>query len=545
VSPPLPALRAALEGTVRDLGVAEVPELELGRARNPRHGDYASSVPMKLARTLRRAPAQIAEELAARLDGLPEVTVEPVGGYLNFRLRPAWLRELVVQAARDEAFGASQLGGGQRVNVEFASINPTGPLHIGHGRGAILGDALCRLLEFTGHDVAREYYVNDENAQARKFGASVQARMRGEEPPEGGYTGGYVEDLAGDALRDLPGIEAEPEAEAERRLRHYAVERMVEQLSASLERVRVHYDRWFHESTLWEEGLPQRAIERLREDGHLVEREGALWFAPAVPGWEENDEERVVIRKTGEPTYFASDLGYLLSKFEVRGFERGVVVWGADHHGYIARIKGGMAALGIDPERLVVILNQLVSLKEGRMSKRQGRFVTLDELVETVGVDAVRYFYLLRSPESMMEFDLQLALAEGNENPVYYAQYAHARLFNVERTAAETHARLPEQADLDLLVQPWELDVAREIAYWPESVETAARLLEPHRLPYYVHELADRVHAFYHAGNEDPAHRVVVVDREVTRARLELCRAARNTLRISLGLMGVSAPERM
>jgi arginyl-tRNA synthetase len=545
VRPPLPVLQAAVERAVRDLGADEVPDLELVRARSPRHGDYSSSVAMKLARQLHRPPALIAQDLAAHLDGLDEAAAEPDGGYLNFRLRPRWLRELVAHAAADEAYGASQMGAGERVNVEFASINPTGPLHIGHGRGVILGDVLCRLLEFTAHDVAREYYVNDQNTQARKLAASVYARLHGQEPPRGGYTGKYVTELAEEARRDLPGIEAQPEAEAEAILRPYAIERMVERLAASLERLRVHYDLWFRESSLWEHGLAQKAIELLREGGHLKERDGALWFAPEVPGWEENDEDRVVIRSNGEPTYFASDLGYLLSKFVVRRFDRGVVVWGADHHGYVPRIKGAMVALDIDPDRLVVILNQLVNLKEGKMSKRQGRFVTVDELADIVGVDALRYFYLMRSPEAMMEFDLQLAVAQSSENPVYYAQYAHARLFNVERTAAETHVRLPDQPDLDLLEKPWELAVARQTAFWPESVETAARLLEPHRLPYYVHELADRVHAFYHAGNEDPAHRVVVQDPELTRARLELCRGARNTLRIALGLMGVSAPERM
>jgi arginyl-tRNA synthetase len=541
----MPVLRAAVQRAVRELGTDEVPDLELLRTRNPQHGDYSSSVAMKLARPLRRAPAQIAEDVAGHLGGLREATVEPVGGYLNFRLRPEWLRDLAPHAAADEAYGASQLGGGERVNVEFASINPTGPLHIGHGRGVVLGDTLCRLLEFTGHDVAREYYVNDRNTQARKFGASVYARLHGKEPPEGGYSGEYVTEIARAARRDLPGVELQPEAEAEPALRRYAIERMVERIAAGLERLRVHYDLWLWESSLWDQGLCQRAIEQLREGGHLKERDGALWFASDMPGWEENDEDRVVVRSNGEPTYFASDLGYLLSKFVVRDFRRGVVVWGADHHGYVPRIKGAMAALGIDPERLVVILNQLVNLKDGKMSKRQGRFVTIDELADAVGVDALRYFYLMRSPEAMMEFDMQLAVAQSSENPVYYAQYAHARLFNVERTAAETHVRLPERPRLELLDKPWELDVARQVAFWPESVETAARLLEPHRLPYYVHELADRIHGFYHAGNEDPANRVVVEDPELTRARLELCRAARNTLRIALGLMGVSAPERM
>lgn len=543
--PALRALRAAVEEAVRQLGLsAPLPPLELDRARNPAFGDYQTPVALKLAGRLRRPATEIAQDLAARLR-LEEAEVKAAGGYLNFRLRPEWLRRVVSAAAADEGWGSSDFGGDERLQVEFASVNPTGPLHVGHGRGAILGDTLCRLLEFTGHRVQREYYVNDQNTQAKKFGASVYARLHGLEPPEGGYTGEYVRELAEMARRDLPGIEELPEAEAEPRLRRYAIERMVERLRATLERLNVRYDQWFWESWLWESGLAQRAIERLRAGGHLKEREGALWFVPAVPGWEDEDEDRVVIRSNGEPTYFASDLGYLLSRFEERGFQRVIEVWGADHHGYVPRMKAAAAALGLDPQRLVVILNQVVNLKEGRMSKRRGRFVTLDELVDLVGVDATRYFYLLRSPDAMMDFDLELATAQRSENPVYYAQYAHARLFNVERTAAATHPRLPAQAELELLDNPWELAVARQVAFWPEVVESAARQLEPHRLPYYVHELADAVHAFYHAGNDDSALRVVVADPALTRARLELCRAARNTLRIALGLMGVGAPERM
>lgn len=546
MSLPLASLRGALEAGVRDLGVDadELPDLELIRARNGAFGDYQSPVAMKLARALRQSPAQIARRLAARLE-VPEATVEVTGAYLNFRLRPQWLRALIAHAAADEAYGSSRIGDGERVQVEFVSVNPTGPLHIGHGRGAILGDSLCRLLDFTGFDVQREYYVNDSNTQARKFGASVYARLHGQEPPEGGYTADYVRDLAEMARRDLPGVETLPEREAEPRLRRYAIERMIERSRAGLERLHVRFDEWFWESSVWETGLAQRAIERLREGGHLQERDGALWFAPTVPGWEEEDEDRVVIRNTGEPTYFASDLGYLLSRFEARGFRRVVEVWGADHHGYVPRMKAATAALGYDPDNLVVILNQLVSLKRGKMSKRQGRFVTLEELVDLAGVDAVRYFYLLRSPEAMMEFDLDLAVSQGNENPVYYAQYAHARLVNVERTAGEAHARLPAVPDLDLLDKPWELAVARQVSFWPEAVETAARLLEPHRLPYYVRDLAESVHAFYHAGNQEAAHRVVVADSALTRARLELCRAARNTLKTALGLIGVGAPDRM
>ena len=293
---------------------------------------------------------------------------------------------------------------------------------------------------------------------------------------------------------------------------------------------------------MWEEGLPQRAIERLREAGYLKEREGALWFGDPE---EVEDESRVVIRSNGEPTYFASDLGYLLSRFEGRGFNRVIEVWAADHHGYVSRMKAAAAALGFDPAKLVIILNQMVNLREGKMSKRAGRFVTLDELIDRVGSDAVRYFYLLRSADTTIEFDLELALTQGNENPLYYAQYAHARLTNVEVTAQERHPRLPNDADVSLLIQPWELDVARQLAFWPDVMEDATRLLEPHRIPYYIHDLASAVHRFYHTCNETSEHRIMIDDERLTRARLELCRAARHTLKRGLDLIGVSAPERM
>jgi arginyl-tRNA synthetase len=376
--------------------------------------------------------------------------------------------------------------------------------------------------------------------------------MHGEEPPEGGYTGAYVIELAEMAKQELGVLDSLPAEEAEAKVREFAVGVIVYRIRASVARLNVRYDEWFPESRLWQEGLPQLAIERLRESGFLKERDGALWFGPAL---EEEDglgeqvvsekEDRVVIRSNGEPTYFASDLGYLLSRFDRRRFNRVVEVWAADHHGYVARLKSAAAALGIDPARLVIIIHQMVNLKEGKMSKRAGRFVELDELVDKVGSDAVRYFYLLRSPDTTIEFDLELALTQSSENPVYYAQYAHARLANVEATARERHPTLPERADVSLLVQPWELDVARQLAFWPEVVEDATRLLEPHRVPYYVHDLATAVHRFYHAGNEAGEHRVVVDDPKLTRARLELCRAARHTLKTSLDLIGVTAPDRM
>ncbi|OLD26794.1 MAG: arginine--tRNA ligase [Chloroflexi bacterium 13_1_40CM_3_65_12] len=533
----------ALIDAIRKLGVeGDLPDLELGRAKGPDHGDYASPVGMKLARVLRQPPAQIASRIAETID-VPDgaATAEAVGGYVNFRLAAEWLQRLVAQVdARGQGYGATDLGHGERMQVEFGSINPTGPMHIGHGRGVVLGDSMCRLLEFTGHAVQREYYVNDQNTQARRFGLSVLARMRGEEPPEGGYTGAYVTELAELARGELGDIGSLPSDEAEAKVRQFAIGVMVERIRASVARLNVPYDEWFPESRLWLEGLPQLAIERLRESGHLEERDGALWFGDG-----DEEEDRVVIRSTGEPTYFASDLGYLLSRFERRHFNRVVEVWAADHHGYVNRMKSAAAALGIDPERLVIILHQLVNLKEGKMSKRAGRFVELDELIDRVGKDAVRYFYLLRSPDTAIEFDLELALTQGNENPVFYAQYAHARLVNVEVTAGERHATLPERADVSLLVQPWELDVARQLAFWPEVVEDSTKLLEPHRIPYYVHDLATAVHRFYHAGNETSEYRVVVDDPELTRARLELCRASRHTLKAALELIGVTAPERM
>jgi arginyl-tRNA synthetase len=545
-------LAEALSEAARAAGVdGDLPDLELGRAKGTERGEYASSAGMKLARTLKQPPQQIAGRLAETIS-IPDhaATAEAVGGYVNFRLTSQWLQKLVGQvAALGPRYGALDLGRGEKVQVEFASVNPTGPMHIGHGRGAILGDSICRVLEFTGHTVQREYYVNSDNTQTRRFGASVYARLHGQEPPEGGYVGEYVKELAEMARHDLPGIDELPEPEAEPKLRMYAMQKIVDQIKATLARLNIRYDEWFWENTVWEAGLAQTAIERLREAGYLKEREGALWFGPALQELEgepvSEEEDRVVIRSNGQPTYFASDLGYLLSRFEVRDFNRVVEVWASDHHGYVPRMKGAAAALGIDPANLVIILHQLVNLREGKMSKRAGRYVMLDELIDRVGSDPVRYFYLLRSPDTTIEFDLELAVTQSNENPVYYAQYAHARLVNVEATAAEKHPELPELADVSLLVETAELDVARQLAFWPEVVADAARLLEPHRIPYYVQDLATAVHRFYHAGNERSELRVVVDDPALTRARLELCRAARHTLKKALDLMGVSAPDRM
>jgi arginyl-tRNA synthetase len=529
----------ALDRAARAIGVeGELPDLELSRTRNPAHGDYASSAGLKLARVLRRRPDEIASELVAKID-LPgaEAVAEAAGGYVNFRLRPGWLQRVVSDvAAAGPRHGSSDLGGGERVQVEYLSTNPTGPLHIGHGRGAILGDALATVLVFTGHAVEREYYVNDYGKQAHLFGASILARMRNQDPPENGYVGDYINELAAEA-QDA----AVPQTEED--LMAFGLELMVARFQPLLARLGVRYDSWYSEKSLWDKGDAQRAIDRLREMGLLKERDGATWFAPAMDEAEGDEDERVVFRTNGVHTYFASDLGYLLNRFETRLFQRVIEVWGADHHGYVPRMKQACLALGIDPDRLVIILNQFVTLKEGKMSKRLGRFVTLEELLDEVGPDAVRWFYLSRAPETMMEFDLELATTHNKSNPVYYVQYAHARLAGIERTASGRE--LPAEADVSLLDKPWELGVARQLAHWPDTVEESARLMEPHRIPYFIYELADRVSTFYEAGNDNGEHRVVVDDPRLTRARLELCRAARATLRSGLDLIGVTAPERM
>ena len=514
-----------------------LPDLELTRTRNPAHGDFASSAGLKLARSLRRPPLAIAQELAAAID-LPEASAEAVApGYINFRLRAGWLQALVAEVvAAGPRFGSSDLGRGERVQVEYLSTNPTGPLHIGHGRGAILGDSLASLLTFTGHAVEREYYVNDYGKQAHLFGASIHARLGNQEPPEGGYVGDYVNELA--AAARTAGI-----AETEEELMAFGLALMVERFQALLERLGVRYDSWFSERRLWDEGEAQRAIERLREKGFLKERDGATWFAPAMDEEGGEADDRVVFRSNGVHTYFASDLGYLVNRFESRDFGRVIEVWGSDHHGYVPRMQQACLALGFAPDRLEIILNQFVTLKEGKMSKRAGRFVTLEELLGEVGRDAVRWFYLSRAPETMMEFDLELATTQNRTNPVYYVQYAHARLAGIERTAEGRE--LPADPDLGLLDKPWELDLARQLAHWPDAVAEAVRLREPHRIPYFLYELADRVSTFYEAGNDNGDLRAVVDDPALTRARLELCRAARTGLRSGLDLIGVSAPTRM
>ena len=549
------AVRADLETALRSaseaIGVKDVPDLELGRAKNPDHGDYASSAGLKLARALRQPPNQIAARLAEVIE-IPEVaaTAQAVGGYVNFRLSDAWLQGRIEKvAAGGPGYGASDIGRRERIQVEFLSVNPTGPLHIGHGRGAILGDSLARLLEFTNHDVEREYYVNDQNTQARMFGESVYARLHGDPPPERGYTGEYVSELADMARRELPGVEKLQHDEAEPKLRAFAIAAMVDRIRASVGRINVRYDEWFPESRLWAEGLPQLAIERLREGGYLKEREGALWFGPALEeedGLGEQviaeDESRVVIRSTGEPTYFASDLGYLLSRFERRHFNRVVEVWGADHHGYVPRVRAALRALGLPDDFFHAELVQLVRVMRGgeevRISKRTGEIVTLRELLEETGVDAARYFFLMRRGDSQFVFDVDLAKSQKDENPVYYVQMAHARMSGIFRVAGrEPDAVSADGVDLSVLTAPEEVDLLNELAAFPVVVARSAETYEPHRITGYLEGLARIAHPWYHK------YRVLGEPEEA--ARLVLARAVQQVLANGLAILGIRAPDRM
>ena len=507
---------------------AELPAILVERTQNPAHGDYSVTLPLKLAKTLRRAPLAIANDLAAAL-GLPpafgRVAVAPPG-FINVTLEAAWLQaQLAPVVDSGEQWGRSELGAGTRVQVEFVSSNPTGPMLFSHARGAVVGDVVARVLDAVGYGVQREYYVNDYGKQVRLFGESIRARNRNAPPPEGGYSGDYITDIAIEA--QAQGIPDEP-----LQLATFGMRWVRARIEEDLGRLRISHDHWFYESTLYQ-GLNQEILDRLDGLGRIVEKDGAVWFKS------DTGKDEVLIRRDGFPTYFASDIFYHYDKLERRHFQRVVDVWGADHQGQIGRLKEALAALSIDPERLVVLLMQLVSVKRGtetvRMSRRAGVGISLKDMLDEVGPDALRYFFLLRSADAQMEFDVELARRQSNENPVYYAQYAHARLANVLTFGGEVSAP-PALSRLDSV---WELELIRVMMRWPDIVREAAEALEPHRLAFFTDELAAAIHRFYKNC------RVVTDDQELSAARLLLSKAAKTTIANALGLMGVSAPDRM
>ena len=543
-------VKAAFQEAQRQglLPQAPLPEDVVERPQNPEHGDFSTSLPLKLARSAGMNPMEIAGRLAPLIplgDQVASVQAAPPG-FINITLEPAWLRAQVESIlAEGDVYGDVKVGSGQRLQVEYVSVNPTGPLHVGAARWAVLGSATVNILRAAGYQVTSEYYVNNTGSQMEAFYASLYARYcqalgREADLPPDGYQGAYLMEMA-QQLRDKHGdrLVHVPRGEALATIGEWGLGRMVQSIREDLEGIGVTFDVWFSEQSLYDDATTQRSTTLLQEGGYLTEREGATWFASPALG---EDRDAVVIRSSGAPTYFASDIAYHFNKFLVREFDRVVDIWGADHQGHVPRMKAAVEALGIAPERLDIIIGQLVTLKRGgetvRASKRTGELVTLRELVEEVGPDACRYFFLARSAEAQMEFDLELATRQSQENPVYYIQYAHARIWSILRNAAEA-GRTFQDGDVRLLTAPEELDLIRRLLSLPELVESMAQRLEPHHLPHYALELATAFHWFYERC------RVISEDPALTAARLKLTDAARLVLARCLELMGMAAPERM
>lgn len=583
----------ALQSLIRDglLSGAVPTDIPLERARDRAHGDFASAIALALAKTARRNPRELAEHIVAALPESDHLTkVEIAGpGFINFFLAPAAYRAVVEEIlGRGDTFGRSQLGGGRRVQVEFVSANPTGPLHVGHGRGAAFGATVANLLEAIGYQVHREYYVNDAGRQMNILAVSIWLRYLehcGERLPfpSNGYRGAYVRDIAAriyaehggayvlpaarifhslpqDEIRDEAGnITVQGDKEAyidalvervqtlmgDRRYRfifELGLNTILADIRDDLREFGVVYEEWYSERTLEKNGAVDKTINRLRAAGYVYEQEGALWFRSSAFG---DEKDRVVRRENGQTTYFASDIAYHLEKFE-RGFDWVIDIWGADHHGYVPRVKAALQAMGENPDKLDVLLVQFAILyrdgERAQMSTRSGEFVTLRELRRDVGNDAARFFYVMRKSEQHLDFDLDLAKSQSKDNPVYYIQYAHARVCSVMRQLREKGLSRDEargSAHLALLVEPHEELLLVALSRYPEVVEAAALNHEPHQLAHYLRELANAFHAYY---NE---HRVLVPDDALRDARINLSLATRQIIENGLTLLGVSAPEVM
>lgn len=540
------ALTEAIEAG--ELPVRELPAYTIEAPSDPSFGDLACNAAMMLAREARRPPRAVADLLIRRLrdpDGWL-ASVEVAGpGFLNFRFTPAFWRGLLGEAlAQGDRYGRSDLGTGQRVHLEFVSANPTGPLTFAHGRGAVVGDVVARLLEAVGYAVEREYYVNDYGRQMDVVGRSTFARwrqLRGEDVPipDDGYPGEYLIDVARALAATPEGAElaALPEAEAVARSREFAGRRLLDVIRADLEHFGVRFDHFVSERGLHERGALDGALAALPSE-LLYADDGALFFRSTTFG---DDKDRAVRRQGGEPTYFGGDLAHFHGTLG-RGFDHMLNVLGADHHGYVARLRAIVQALGYDPQRLRVLIVQLVTLvrdgQQVRMSKRAGEFVTLREVVDEVGVDATRFFFLQRKVDSPLDFDLELAKRQSADNPVFYVQYAHTRIAGVLRHAAESGVVPSATPDLAPLGDA-EVEPLRVLATFPDVVESAARALEPHKLAFYATEVASAFHRYYNQ------HRIITPDPALTQARLALVRCCQQVLRLALGLTGVSAPDRM
>jgi arginyl-tRNA synthetase len=525
-----------------------LPEVTLERPQNTEHGDYASSFPLKLARAARVNPLKIANDLVKTMSAttnIADISVAPPG-FINFTLKPDWLAGQVNSIlASGEKVGNSKMGEGSSIQLEFVSANPTGPLHVGNGRGAILGSVLASVFSAAGFRVEQEYYVNDAGNQVMTFYRSLWARYQqalniDAAMPSDGYQGAYVGELAnqiiaekGDQFLKL----AEPEAI--QALGQIGLQKMLAQIRIDLEMLGVRFNVWFREQSLYDGGLYQEVSDILRRNGYLTEREGATWFVSTALG---DDKDNVIVRGDGTPTYFASDIAYHYDKLVIRKFDRVIDIWGADHQGHVSRMKAVVAALGMDPKRLDIILYQLVTLCRGnevvRLSKRSGDIITLKEVIEEVGSDACRFFFLARSSDSQMDFDLELAKKQSQDNPVYYVQYAHARICSILKLAKEKQID-PGSGDVTLLTTEPELNLVRKMLRLSEIVELIAQTSEPHHLTYYAQDLANVFHGFYKNC------RVISEDAALTAARLKLLQASQIVLAKTLHLMGISAPEKM
>jgi arginyl-tRNA synthetase len=546
----LELIRAALETAASELGIeGERPEPELLPTKQKEHGDFASNIALVVASRAGRKPREVADAIRVAFPEAPFVErVEVAGpGFLNIFVTDGWLHDALRDVvASGASYGASEPKG-KRVQVEFVSSNPTGPLHLGHARNAAIGDALARLLEHAGWNVEREYYWNNTGGQMDRFGRSVEARFlqelgRDAEFPEDGYRGDYIAEIARDILRDEgPGLADLPELERFERLRDIAAERILEGIRATLVRFGVRFDLFRSERELAEAGEIGEAIGRLRDAGYVYDSEGAVWFRSTAFG---DDKDRVVIRSTGTHTYFGADCAYIIDKF-ARGFDHLIYVLGADHHGDVSRLKGAAQALGFDPDAMEIVIYQFVAfLRAGvpvKLSTRAGEFITLDQLIDEVGTDAARFTLLQFSNDSAVNFDIEVVKQQTMENPVYYVQYGHARIASILRKAASQGIALKAIADVDLsvLTHDTELDLLRALAEVPGKLATAAEQRAPHRLTHASQDLAARFHRFY------TECRVVSDDEALTQARLWLATGTKQVIANLLGLLGVSAPEVM
>jgi arginyl-tRNA synthetase len=537
--------KAQQEGALKEAALSEVL---VEHPQNPEHGDFASGVALRMAQAMRMSPMAIAEIISKHIVAPPKVDKVWVAppGFINFTLREDWLSaEVESILAADESYGDIELGKGKRVQVEFVSVNPTGPLHIGHGRGAVLGSTLANVLAASGYGVEKEYYINDMGNQIATFGRSLYARYQqclGKDStmPSDGYHGNYMIDLTKEIIQEHGDkFLSLSESEAASQLSEVGVSKMLQKIRQDLELLNVVFDVWFPESSLYQGGQYSRVMELLQSRGYVAMKENAIWFESSSLG---EDKDNVLVRSDGSPTYFVSDIAYHYNKFVERKFDRVIDIWGADHQGHVPRMKAVLKALGCDPEELKVIICQMVTLRRGeemvKVSKRSGDIVTLKEVIDEVGPDACRFMFLSRSADSQMDFDIELAKRQSAENPVYYVQYAHARIASILRLAQQRKIDY-SQGEVALLTTEPELTLIRRLILLPEIVERVAVTLEPHHLPYYAQDLATVFHGFYKQC------RVVSNDEALTKARLKLVKATQITLAKILRLMGMTAPEKM